>query len=123
MSKPVNMNVWRDRPKSVLVKEIMSSFNISLPEIAKAFGTSVSYVNTKLSRNSFSFEDLLLLLYLADLKINIVTDSGDVWKTVSFEELYPEDAASVDKVKGVHEKYLQLRSELAEMKKLYGFKD
>lgn len=82
MSKPVNMNVWRDRPKSVLVKEIMSSFDISLPEIAKAFGT-----------------------------------------TVSLEELYPEDAASVDKVKGVRDKYLQLKSELAEMKKLYGFKD
>lgn len=130
MSKSINMSIWQNRPKSVLVKEIMSTFNISLDEIAKVIGTSIQYVNTKLSRNSFSVEDLLLLLYFADLKINIVSSSGDVWKTVSLKEWYPEDAHTIDEIKRAlekeerksqYKKYLQLKNELNNMKELYGF--
>ena len=131
MSKPINVDTWSDRPKSMLVKELMQYTGYSAAEFANILGYSLTYFNNKLSRNSFSFEDLIFLFYASDIKISLTDKKNQsVWKTISLEEWFPEDAKQVDNVKKeYHEKiyekkrkeYEKLKNELDSMKELYGF--
>ena len=125
MSRAIDLDVWKNRPKALLVKGLMKDFNFSLDEIATIMGTSVSYLNNKFSRNSFTFEDLLLLFHAANLKIEIKKKNDSVWKTIALRDWYPEDADKVDeKMREVKRKeYLLLMDELKSMKELYGFED
>ena len=50
---------WNERPKSRLVRVIQQEACLTSQELADALGISVPYLNNKLNRNSFSFEDLI----------------------------------------------------------------
>ena len=86
--EPVS-DTWKNRPKANIVKWLMKQSGVGLEEVAAHLGCSVSYLNNKLSRESFSFEDLILAAYastsfinwrkayLAGLKINLVPEKAD----------------------------------------------
>ena len=71
--EPVS-DTWRARPKANMVKWLMKQSGVKLETIAKYLGCSVSYLNTKLARDSFSFEDLILAAYACGYTFILVSN-------------------------------------------------
>jgi len=56
---PMKDPKWNGRPKSRLVMVIQQEARLTSQELADALGISVPYLNNKLNRNSFSFDDMV----------------------------------------------------------------
>ena len=59
--KTLGKETYINRRKSQLVKMLMKASGKKPREMAEALGCSLAYFNNKLFRNSFKFEDLVLL--------------------------------------------------------------
>lgn len=133
MGRPVNYEVWEKRPKSLLIKELMEHSGCSASDFSETLGYSERYFNLKLARESFSFEDILALLYASNLTMFLVNnDDGSTWKMISSKEWCPEETKRFDELQNLkqkqvyekkHSEYEKLKTELETMKKLYGFED
>lgn len=58
--RPIN-KTWEDKPKSNIVKYLMGACDKQTADIAYVLGTTETYLNNKLHRNSFSFEDIAIV--------------------------------------------------------------
>lgn len=56
---PMTDPKWDGRPKSRLVRAMQYESCLTSQELADALGISVAYLNNKLNRNSFSFDDMV----------------------------------------------------------------
>lgn len=133
MSRSVNYELWKKRPKSLLVKELMEHSGCSPLDFSEILDCSENYFNLKLSRESFSLKEILVLLYASNLTVCLVNNNdGTTWKMISSKEWYPEETERFDELKKQkqkqeyekkHSEYEKLKTELETMKELYGFKD
>lgn len=57
--KKANRETYADRNKSYLIVEMMDDSGLSRKDIARVLGISVQYFCNKLTRNSFSFDDII----------------------------------------------------------------
>ncbi len=144
---------WKTRRKSWLMKCLIKNRGLSVEHLAKILGTSVSYINTKLARDSFSFEDILTVAEATGYSVVFYdkTDPKSIIKEPStvrmqtvklpkwsypvnfnlwFEDTDPEVIARLKKfsneqneAKEAQQLYLQKKAELEELKAKYGFKD
>ena len=76
---PVNpvSDTWKARPKANMVKWMMKQAGVSLETIAEHLGCTVSYLNTKLARDSFSFEDLIVIAYACGYTFILANNNGE----------------------------------------------
>ena len=68
---------WKDRPKANMVKWMMKQSGVSLETIAEHLGCKVNYLNTKFSRDSFSFEDLIIIAYACEYTFILANNNGE----------------------------------------------
>lgn len=145
-SLPVNKNIapvepvsdtWKNRPKANMVKWMMKQSDTSLDEVAAHLGCSVSYLNNKLTRESFSFEDLLLAAYACGYTFVLVNNNEEISSEDSFrvdllkhfdneegkEVLARINEIEEEKKKAKRAEYEAKKAELERMKAEYGFED
>ena len=60
-----------------MVKWMMKQAGVSLETIAEHLGCTVSYLNTKLARDSFSFEDLIVIAYACGYTFILANNNGE----------------------------------------------
>ena len=75
---PVNpvSDTWKARPKANMVKWMMKQSGVGLETIAEHLGCQVNYLNTKLARDSFSFEDLIIVAYACGYTFVLANNNG-----------------------------------------------
>ena len=132
--EPVN-DTWKNRPKANMVKWMMKQSGRSLEEIAAHLGCSVSYLNNKLTRESFSFEDLLLAAYACGYTFVLVNNNVEISSEDSFRvdllKHFENEQEVLDRINAIEEEkkqakraeYEAKKAELARMKAEYGFED
>lgn len=140
----MELEYWNKRPKSYLVKWLMEQGKTNANDMARYLDCSKQYFDNKLNRNSFSFEDILLIAYANGYRITFKTarkDSTPV-HVLTINEFFNEDELA--RIKQVKEKLLNetiernaqikeynklkdklaaTEKELAEFKEKYGIKD
>lgn len=127
---------WQGRPKSNMVKWMMKQSGVGLDTIAEYLDCSVNYLNTKFARDSFSFEDIIIVAYACGYTFTLANNNGedepvyrvDILK--HFEHSAPEILKRIDGIeeksqlmKEKREEYEQKKAELERMKAEYGFED
>ena len=141
--EPVS-DTWKARPKANMVKWLMKDSGVSLETIAEHLGCSVSYLNTKLARDSFSFEDLILAAYACgytfvlvknneaidypavhrvDLRNHFENSDPDVLERINAieERIQNEHRAEYEKKKAELEmEFARKKAELERMREEYG---
>ena len=144
-SLPVNKNTahveavsdtWKTRPKANMIKWLMKQSGTSLESVAEHLGCSVSYLNNKLNRDSFSLDDLILAAYACGYSFVLVKndelidypamcrlDLLEYFRYSDPEVLKRINAIEEGVQKARREEYEQKKAELERMKKEYGFED
>ena len=130
-------DTWKNRPKANMVKWLMKQSGVSLEVVAAHLGCSVSYMNNKLTRDSFSFEDLILAAYACGYTFVLVNNNEEISSEDSFrvdlfqhfeneegqEVLERINAIEEEKKKAKRAEYEAKKAELERMKAEYGFED
>ena len=125
---------WVKRRKSNLVKMMMKDTNTSLDTLAKYLGCTKQYLNNKLNRDSFSFDDLIIIAYACDYTFSLTRDDNNkiyVYSIDAVEHFKGYDNNTLERItrlkKGIkdrrREEYEQKKAELEQMRIEYGFKD
>ena len=99
MGRKFNPEVWKERKKSLFVKEVMEYANFTPTIAADYLGITEGYFNNKLVRDSWSVGELQLLAYASGLQLWAVDKDGKLWKSLSLEDWYPTDAEQVDAIR------------------------
>lgn len=133
--EPVS-DTWKARPKANMVKWLMKDSGANLETVAEHLGCSVSYLNTKLARDSFSFEDLILVAYACGytfvlVKNNEAIDYPAVHRVDLRSHFENSDPEVLERINAIEEKiqnehraeYEKKKAELERMKAEYGIED
>lgn len=126
--------VWKTRRISWLVKSLIDGTGISLDDLARYYSTTKNYLNTKFSRNSFSFDDILIVVYMAGKQVQFYDPKTKTVEVIDVESWFrdsdPEVAARLgiimkekEDLKKAHDLYSKKKAELEKMKAQYGFMD
>lgn len=84
---PLTNQIWDGREKSRLVRYLMlnaSGHRLTYADIAKCLGTKTNYTNNKMTRNSFSVEDIVRIAKRAGYTVGIFKDGTNVGVTLGF---------------------------------------
>ena len=65
---------WENRPKANMVKWLMDKSGVSLDTLASYLGCSRQYLNNKLTRDSFSFDDLVIAAYVCGFTFTLTSN-------------------------------------------------
>lgn len=65
---------WENRPKANMVKWLMDKSGVSLDTLASYLGCSRQYLNNKLTRDSFSFDDLVIAAYACGFTFTLTSN-------------------------------------------------
>ena len=65
---------WENRPKANMVKWLMDKSGVSLDTLAAYLGCSRQYLNNKLTRDSFSFDDLVIAAYACGFTFTLTSN-------------------------------------------------
>ena len=144
--EPVS-ETWKTRPKANLVKWLMKQSGLKLETVAEYLGCSVSYLNTKLARDSFSFEDLIVAAYACGYTFVLVkNDEAIDYPAVNrvdlvthFENSEPEVLERINAIEEgartakleeyerkkteIEQEYKKKMAELERLKEEYGIED
>lgn len=129
-------DTWKTRPKANMIKWLMKQSGTSLDSVAEHLGCSVSYLNNKLNRDSFSLDDLILAAYACGYSFVLVKnyeledypsmcrlDLLEYFKYSNPEVLKRINVIEEGVQKARREEYEQKKAELERMKEEYGFED
>lgn len=127
---------WENRPKSNMVKWLMEKSGRSLEDIAEGLGCSITYLNNKLHRDSFSLDDMIIVAYVCGYALTFTSNNPDDKDRSTFQidvkdyfrardtnalaRLYEYEKRLKNQKK---DEYEELKAKLAQMKAEYGFED
>lgn len=124
---------WKTRRKSWLMKCLMMLGKIDNSRLANCLGTNTNYLNNKFSRDSFSFEDILIAAEASGKCIAIIDkknflDMRMIRFTDWFSEIDPEviqRTVNLEEEKRMYAQtlYLRMKREIEEIKEKYGFEE
>lgn len=127
---------WEERPRSNIVKWLMDKSGRSLEDIAAGLGCSVSYLNNKLHRDSFSLDDMIITSYVCGFALTFTSNDQDESKRCTYQIDVIDYFGSRDEEalarlyayeKGLREQkkaeYEKMKAQLAQMQEEYGFED
>ena len=120
---------WAERKKSSFVKWLISYSDVSKDAICEVLNISMPYFNNKITRNSFSFEDLITIAYMCGFKFSLESLSGESKVEIGLKDFLSEE--EFDRVQSSlnkraaekHEEYLKKKKELELLKEKYGYED
>lgn len=137
-TEPVDVvsETWKDRPKANMVKWLMQHSDTSLETVAAYLGCSTNYLNNKLTRDSFSFDDLILVAYACGYTF-VLTDNNEEVKSANsyrvdlLNYFANSDSAALERVftlgekkqEAMREEYEKKKAELARIREEYGFEE
>ena len=84
-------SAWDTRRKSNLIKWLMEKSDIEAPEMAAHLGYSKTYLDNKLQRNSFSFENILKAAEASGYTLILSSIDGTVKRRLRFSDFVKED--------------------------------
>ena len=132
MSRGFDPEVWAHRKRSKLVKDLMRYSNIQTTDMAKYLGVTKAYFDTKLARNSFSFDELIIAAEAAGLKFALVDENNDIQETFDANKWFDDDPGTIQQVAKVRVgiakrealrlEYEAKKKELDDFAKTYGLK-
>lgn len=127
---------WEDRPKANMVKWLMSKGRVSLDTIAEYLGCSRQYLNNKLTRDSFSFDDLVIVAYACGFSFTLTSNSEDQEKRSTYRVDIVDYFKACDddvlvRISDIEKKskeakraeYESKKAELERMRQEFGFED
>ena len=127
---------WEERPKSNIVKWLMDKSGKSIEDIAESLGCSTTYMNNKLYRDSFSFDDMIIVAYVCGYAMTFTANNPDDKMRDTYQinvekyfNSYDEDA--LKRLRAYEQKlrmqkkdeYEELKAKLEQLKVEYGFED
>lgn len=135
-TKPVDIvsETWKNRPKANIVKWLMQRSNTTLDAIAQYLNCSAHYLNTKLSRDSFSFDDLIVIAYACGFTFvltNNKNESTESFRVDLIDFFKNSDDKVLERISKIEEneqrakrrEYEKKKAELEKMRTEYGFED
>jgi len=129
-------NTWDNRPRSNIVKWMMDKSGKNVEDLAESMGCTTTFVNNKLFRGTFSFDDLIIIAYICGFLITITENNPDEKERRTYQidvkdyfRNYNTDI--LDSLFAYEEKrrnekkaeYDELKAKLEKMKEEYGFED
>lgn len=120
---------WKTRKKSLLVRAMFSRGK-GLKEIVPYLGISEPYFFNKLTRNSWSFEDLMIIADAEGLHFGLIDDNSELQFSIKFEDWFRDyDDKVLEREQSLKAKvreekrkeYEELKAKLDAMNKTYGF--
>lgn len=127
---------WAWRPKANIMKWLVEKSDTDLDSLAKYLGCSRSYLNNKLSRDSFSFDDFVRAAYACGYSITFTRFDQKKNRlksyVVDFVEYFGHHDPKIvfdtievlqKEKRSKREEYERKKAELEIMKKEYGFED
>ena len=125
-----------NRPRSNIVKWMMEKSNKTVDDLAVCLGCTTTFINNKLHRGTFSFDDLIMIAYICGFFITITDNNPDEEVRCTYQidvkdyfRNYNEDAleqlfAYEERVRKQQKaEYDELKAKLEKMKEEYGFED
>jgi len=124
---------WRNKKKSALIRWLMSKkADLNREKLGELFGSSKGAVDMKMSRDSFSIDELIIAAYAADYEIVLRNNSTGDEKTIDAREWFRNyDKDTFERLKSIHPEptsaelaaYERKKRELEDLKREYGIKD
>ncbi len=127
---------WEDRPKSNIVKWLIEKSGANLEDIASCLNCSELYLNSKLHRDAFTFDDMIVIAYVCGYSLAFEGNNPDGRQQSQFQVDVEEFFKSSDDniLERLHnydtirkqrkrEEYDKLKAKLNQMREEYGFDD
>lgn len=108
------------KTKSDLIKYIRTINDLSNSEMAFFLGRTLRYFNNKLSRNSFSIEDLSTVCYCCDLKL-IIESNNDGRVIFDLTNVFANKEVKEKINKEKFREYLELKSKIEDLEEKYPY--
>lgn len=134
-SASLDDDIFNERPKSRIIKWLMNESSVSTSLLAEYLGCSTQTLRNKLSKDSFSLDDIIIAAYACGYSLSLVgkniqdeeqnylvidpasyfehTDNGETLKRMTDLEKR--------NTKELQEEYDRLKAELESMKRRYSF--
>ncbi len=114
-------DVFYNRNNSAIIKYFMKCSGMPTETMAKYLGCNTSYFYNKLTRNSFSIEDLMVASYVCGVSLGVI----DPWEYISN---IPDTKRRIETIRVAEKKalkdwYYATKEELEAMNKIYGFEE
>ena len=84
---------WINRKKSNLVKWFLLNSETSVETLCEGLGYTKAYFNNKITRDSFSFEDLVAIAYLCGFKFAISSWDENLKREIRYFDILDEEAS------------------------------
>ena len=121
---------YANRPRANIVKWLMAKTGKSTKEVAGVLGCSVSYLNIKFHRDSFSIDDILVVANWCDYSVVLVDKRDGQQYSLDVEDAFRRRSEKVGYTFDMKIKYDKMKKEMEEMKtkveqmeRVYGFSD
>ena len=113
--------VFYDRNNSAIIKHFMKRSGMSTELMAKYLGVTTQYFNNKLSRNSFSIEDLMVASCACKVDLSVI-DPQEYISNIS-DVSARVDAVRMNEKELVKAWYYSTKKELELMNEVFGFEE
>lgn len=124
---------WQNKKKSALMRWLMNQkTDLTREKLGKLFGSSKGAVDMKMSRDSFSIDELIIAAYAADYELVLRNKANGDEKTIDARDWFRNyDKDTFERLKSIHPEptsaelatYERKKMELEQMKMEYGIKD
>ena len=103
---------WKNRPKANIVKWLMNKSGTSLDTVAEYLGCSRQYLNNKLSRDSFSFDDLVIVAFACGYSFTLTSNDEDVANRTVYrvdvtDYFQNSDQETIDRIKRLEKRKME----------------
>lgn len=113
---------WLDRQKSNLINWLMKNSNVSRKDISVLLNVSQPYFENKMSRNSFSLEDILLVADLCGFSVAVVSKKDRSVHELNFRDFVGDISAQSERLLLMKRKeYEQLKAQVKKLEEEFGF--
>lgn len=113
---------WADRPKSNLVNWLSKNSNVNRKELAVLLNVSDAYFENKMTRNSFSLEDILLAADLCNFSLALVSKKDRSVHELNFREFVGDISEQSERFLSMKRaEYDQLKEKAKKLEEEFGF--
>lgn len=113
---------WVDRPKSNLVNWLLKNSNAKREELAMLLGITRVAFDNKMTRNSFSVEDILLIADVCNFSIAAVSKTDRSVHELNFRDFVGDISEQSEKFLSLKRaEYDQLKEKAKKLEEEFGF--
>lgn len=114
---------WLDRPKSNLVNWLLKNSNVKRQDLIVLLNVSKPYFENKMSRNSFSLEDILLAADLCNFSLALVSKKDRSVHELNYRDFVGDISEQSERFLSMKRaEYDQLKEKARRLEEEFGFK-